>query len=134
MNVWVAEGRAAAGNPMNKVFNEVLPSTFNKALKAGVKIAFGTDAGGFDWKENEAKEFSYMVKWGMTPMQAIKSATTVAAELLDMSGKIGEISADAFADIVAVKEDPLRNISALEHIGFVMKDGKVYKDQLTVGR
>ncbi|MEK6755216.1 MAG: amidohydrolase family protein [Bacteroidota bacterium] len=130
VNVWVAEGRAAAGNPMNKVFNEVLPSTFNKALKAGVKIAFGTDAGGFDWKENEAKEFSYMVKWGMTPMQAIKSATTVAAELLDMSGKIGEISAGAFADIVAVKEDPLRNISALEHIGFVMKDGKVYKDIL----
>jgi imidazolonepropionase-like amidohydrolase len=134
VNVWVAEGRAAAGNAMNKIFNEVLPATFNKALKAGVKIAFGTDAGGFEWTENEAKEFSYMVKWGMTPMQAIKSATTVAAELLDMKSKIGEISAGAFADIVAVKADPLNNISTLEHVGFVMKDGKVYKDQITGGR
>ncbi len=134
VNVWVAEGRAAAGNPMNKIFNEVLPVTFNKALKAGVKIAFGTDAGGFDWKENEAKEFPFMVKWGMTPMQAIKSATTVAAELLDMSGKIGEISAGAFADIVAVKENPLNDISVLEKIAFVMKDGKVYKNQITEGR
>jgi imidazolonepropionase-like amidohydrolase len=134
VNVWVAEGRAAAGNAMNKIFNEVLPATFNKALKAGVKIAFGTDAGGFEWTENEAKEFSYMVKWGMTPMQAIKSATTVAAELLDMKSKIGEISAGAFADIVAVKADPLNNISTLEHVGFVMKDGKVYKDQITGGK
>jgi imidazolonepropionase-like amidohydrolase len=131
VNVWVAEGRAAAGNPINKTFGEVLPTTFNKALKAGVKIAFGTDAGGFDWTENEAKEFSYMVKWGMTPMQAIKAATTVAAELLDMKGKIGEISPGAFADIVGVKADPLKNISALEQVGFVMKDGKVYKDQMT---
>lgn len=134
VNVWVAEGRAAAGNPMNKIFNEVLPETFNKALKAGVKIAFGTDAGGFDWKENGAKEFSYMVKWGMTPMQAIKSATTVAAALLDMSGKLGEISPGAFADIVAVKENPLNDISILEKIAFVMKDGKVYKNQLAEGR
>ncbi len=130
VNVWVAEGRAAAGNSINKVFSEVLPATFNKALKAGVKIAFGTDAGGFDWTENEAKEFSYMVKWGMTPMQAIKSATTVAAELLDMKGKIGEISPGAFADIVAVKADPLKGINALEQVGFVMKDGRVYKDDI----
>jgi len=130
VNVWVAEGRAAAGSSINKVFSEVLPVTFNKALKAGVKIAFGTDAGGFDWTENEAKEFSYMVKWGMTPMQAIKAATTVAAELLDMKGKIGEISPGAFADIVAVKADPLKNIGALEKVGFVMKDGKVYKSEI----
>jgi imidazolonepropionase-like amidohydrolase len=126
--MFVAEGRAAAGNPINKIFGELLPAIFNKAVKAGVKIAFGTDAGGFDWTENEAKEFTYMVKWGMTPMQAIKAATTVAAELLDMTGKIGEVSPGAFADIIAVKEDPLKNISALEKVGFVMKDGKVYKD------
>lgn len=130
VNVWVAEGRAAAGSTINKVFSETLPATFNKALKAGVKIAFGTDAGGFDWTENEAKEFSYMVKWGMTPMQAIKAATIVAAQLLDMSGKIGEISPGAFADIVAAKDDPLKNISALEHVGFVMKDGNIYKNSL----
>jgi imidazolonepropionase-like amidohydrolase len=130
VNEFVAEGRAAVGSMMNKVFTETLPLTFNKALKAGVKIAFGTDAGGFDWTENEAKEFSYMVRWGMTPMQAIKAATTVAAELLDMKGKIGEISPGAFADIVASKDDPLKNISVLEHIGFVMKDGKVYKSEI----
>jgi imidazolonepropionase-like amidohydrolase len=65
----------------------------------------------------------------MTPMQAIKAATSVPAELLEMSGKIGEITPGAFADIVAAKEDPLKNISALEHVGFVMKDGKVYKNQ-----
>jgi imidazolonepropionase-like amidohydrolase len=129
VNVWVAEGRAAAGSTINKVFSEVLPATFSKALKAGVRIAFGTDAGGFDWTENEAKEFSYMVKWGMT-MQAIKAATTVAAELLDMKGKIGEISPGAFADIVAVKADPLKNISTLEKVGFVMKDGRVYKSEI----
>lgn len=127
VNIWVAEGRAAAGNTMNKAFNEILPITFAKAVKAGVKIAFGTDAGGFSWSENQAKEFSYMVKWGMTPMQAIKSATTVAAELLDMKGKIGEISPGAFADIIAVKGDPLADISVLERVAFVMKDGKVYK-------
>jgi imidazolonepropionase-like amidohydrolase len=132
VNEWVAEGRAAAGSTMNKVFSQTLPATFSKALKAGVKIAFGTDAGGFDWTENEAKEFSYMVRWGMTPMQAIKAATSVAAALLDMTGKIGEVSPGAFADIVAAKDDPLKNINALEHIGFVMKDGKVYKDMIGV--
>jgi imidazolonepropionase-like amidohydrolase len=113
---------------MNKAFNEILPVTFAKAVKAGVKIAFGTDVGGFAWTENQAKEFSYMVKWGMTPMQAIKSATTVAAELLDMKGKIGEISPGAYADLIAVRSDPLENIAALEHVAFVMKDGRVFKN------
>ncbi|MER3525114.1 MAG: hypothetical protein C4326_13970 [Ignavibacteria bacterium] len=127
VNVWVAEGRAAAGNPMNKAFNDILPITFSKALKAGVKIAFGTDAGGFAWTEHQAKEFTYMVQWGMTPMQAIKSATTVAAELLEMKGKIGQISAGAYADIIAVKGNPLDDITLLQRVAFVMKDGQVYK-------
>ncbi|KAB2879685.1 amidohydrolase family protein [bacterium] len=127
VNVWVAEGRAAAGSPINKQFNEILPTVFNKALKSGVKIVFGTDVGGFPWTENQAKEFSYMVKWGMSPMQAIKSATSMAAEMLDAWGKIGEISPGAYADIIAVKEDPLKNISVLENVSFVMKDGKIYK-------
>ena len=130
VNAWVAEGRAAAGNSINKVFGEVLPVTFRMAVQAGVKIALGTDAGGYAWTENEAKELSYMVRWGMTPMQAIQAATAVPAELLDMKGKIGEISPGAFADIVAVKDDPLKDIGVLEHVGFVMKDGKVYKNQL----
>jgi imidazolonepropionase-like amidohydrolase len=128
VELWVAEGRAREGNASFKMMLDELPDRFNKALKAGVKIAFGTDVGGFDWTENEAKEFSYMVKWGMTPMQAIKSATTVAAELLDMKGQIGEITPGAFADIVALKEDPLKEISALEKMSFVMKDGKVYRN------
>ena len=133
VNVYVAEGRAAAGNPANKSLLEVQPAVFGKALRAGVKIAFGTDVGGFPWTENQAKEFPYMVKWGMTPMQAIRSATTVAAELLDMKGKIGEISPGAFADIVAVEGDPLEHIELLGEVKFVMKDGKVYKNEVGTG-
>ena len=130
VQIYVAEGRAAEGNAMFKIMLDRLPTIFNKALKAGVKIAFGTDAGGFAWTENEAKEFAYMVKWGMTPMQAIKSATAMGAELLGMSGQIGEISAGAFADIVATKGNPLQDVSVLERIGFVMKNGKIYKREL----
>jgi len=127
VNIWVAEGRAAEGNAVFLALKESLPKVFAKALKAGVRIAFGTDAGGFAWTENQAKEFSYMVQWGMTPMQAIQSATTVAADLLQMGGMIGEIRPGAFADIVATAGDPLQDISAMERIGFVMKDGTVYK-------
>jgi imidazolonepropionase-like amidohydrolase len=130
VNIYVAEGRAAEGNSTNKALLDLQPVVFGKALKAGVKIAFGTDVGGFAWSENEAKEFTYMVKWGMTPMQAIKSATTVAADLLDMRGKIGEVSPGAFADLVAVDGNPLQNIELLQHVKFVMKDGKVYKNEL----
>jgi imidazolonepropionase-like amidohydrolase len=127
VNEYVAEGRAAAGNPVNKQLHDILPGVFAKALKAGVKIAFGTDVGGFPWTENQAKEFTYMVRWGMTPMQAIKSATVVGAELLNMKGKIGEISPGASADVIAVAGDPLQDISLLEHVVFVMKAGTVYK-------
>jgi imidazolonepropionase-like amidohydrolase len=130
VGVYVAQGRAAAGNPIWKQMIDFVKRAVGKGVKAGAKIAFGTDAGGFPWTENQAKEFKLMVDAGMAPMKAIKSATTVAAELLDMSGKIGEISPGAFADIVAVKGDPLTDITALEHVGFVMKDGKVYKQEL----
>jgi imidazolonepropionase-like amidohydrolase len=130
VNVYVAEGRAAAGNPVNKALAEIQPIVFAKALKAGVKIAFGTDAGGFAWTENQAKEFPYMVRWGMTPMQAIKSATTVAAELLDMKGKLGEITPGALADLIAVDGDPLADIALLQAVTFVMKDGVVYKNEM----
>jgi imidazolonepropionase-like amidohydrolase len=130
VGVYVAEGRAAAGNPIWKQMIDFVKRAVGKGVKAGAKIAFGTDAGGFPWTENQAKEFKLMVGAGMTPMQAVKSATTVAAELLDMSGKIGEISPGAFADIVAVNGDPLTDITAVEHVGFVMKDGKVYKREI----
>jgi imidazolonepropionase-like amidohydrolase len=92
-----------------------------------VKIAFGTDAGGFTWTVNPAKEFAYMVKWGMTPAQALRSATTSAAELLGWSDQVGSIEAGKFADIVAVPGDPLADVSQLEKVDFVMKGEKVYK-------
>ena len=101
--------------------------SFKKALKAGVKIAFGTDMGGIPWTEPIANEFGFMVKFGMSPMDAIKSATSTAANLLEMKGDIGVIAPGAFADIVAVQGDPLANIEALKNATFVMKDGKVFK-------
>lgn len=123
---YVAEGRANAGNPVNAQMLRRLPAIFKKALQKGVKIAFGTDAGGFDWqKVPQAREFSFYVQWGMTPMQAIKSATTVAAALLNKTGVLGEISNGAMADIIAVDGDPLQDIKLLEKVSFVMKDGKV---------
>jgi len=102
--------------------------SFSRALKRGVKIAFGTDAGGFAWDAiNEAKEFEYETRYGMTPMQAIQTATRNAADLLDMSDRIGTIEAGKFADIVAVPGNPLSDITAMERVAFVMKDGGVYK-------
>ena len=101
--------------------------SFTKALKAGVKIAFGTDVGGFPWKDSIAQEFGYMTKFGMTPMQAIQAATTRAAELLDMQGKIGVIAPGAYADIIAVQGDPLQDVNVLKNVSFVMKDGAVFK-------
>ncbi len=103
--------------------------SFKKALKTRLKIAFGTDVGGFPWTEPIAQEFSLMVKFGMTPMDAIRSATSRAAELLDRQGQLGEIRPGAFADIVAVDGDPLADIKELEHVRFVMKDGKVFKNE-----
>jgi imidazolonepropionase-like amidohydrolase len=103
--------------------------SFKKALKAGVKIAFGTDMGGIPWTEPIANEFGWMVKFGMSPMDAIKSATSSAANLLEMKGDIGVIAPGAFADIVAVQGDPLANIDALKNVSFVMKDGAVFKQK-----
>jgi imidazolonepropionase-like amidohydrolase len=108
-------------------------ASFKKALKLGVKIAFGTDVGGFSWNDPIAQEFGYMVKFGMSPMDAIKSATSRAAELLDMKGELGVIAPGAFADVVAVSGDPLANIDALKNVSFVMKDGKVFKHLETSG-
>ena len=103
--------------------------SFKKAMKANLKIAFGTDVGGFPWTDPIAQEFGYMTKFGMSPMDAIKSATSRAADLLDMQGQLGEIRAGAFADIVAVNGDPLADPKELEHVSFVMKDGKVFKNE-----
>ena len=109
---------------------EVHDVSFRKALKAGVKMAFGTDVGGFPWSENIAQEFGYEVQLGMTPMQAIQSATVRAAELLGRPGEVGVVAAGAAADLVAVRGDPLADIHCLEAVGFVMKDGRVYRNEL----
>jgi imidazolonepropionase-like amidohydrolase len=103
--------------------------SFKKAMKAGVKIAFGTDMGGIPWTEPIAQEFGRMVEFGMSPMDAIQSATTRAAALLDMEGKIGVVAPGAFADIVAVNGDPLRDIKVMESVQFVMKDGRVFRSK-----
>jgi len=104
--------------------------SFQKALKAGVKIVFGTDMGGIAWTEPIAQEFPRMVESGMSPMDAIQSATSRAATMLDMDGKIGVVAPGAFADIVAVTGDPLRDIKVLESVDFVMKDGQVFRSNL----
>jgi imidazolonepropionase-like amidohydrolase len=104
-------------------------AAFALALKKGVKIAFGTDAGGFEWREmNEAKEFEYYVNYGMTPQQAIRSATTTGAELLGWTDKMGSVEAGKWADLVAVAGDPLTDITELERVKFVMKAGAVFKN------
>ncbi|HEY6191861.1 MAG TPA: amidohydrolase family protein [Bacteroidota bacterium] len=131
---YVAEGRAAEGRPIYKQMIQHQREAFGKGVKAGVKIAMGTDAGGFAWDINQAVEFKRMVDAGMTPMQAIKAATSAAADLLEMNGKLGEISPGALADLVAVQGDPLQDITLLEQVRFVMKDGKVFLNDLKVGK
>ena len=103
--------------------------SFKKAMKSGVKIVFGTDMGGIPWTESIAQEFSRMTDLGMQPMDAIQSATSRAAVMLDMDGKIGVLAPGGFADVIAVSGDPLRDIKALENVQFVMKDGKVFKNE-----
>jgi imidazolonepropionase-like amidohydrolase len=106
---------------------QVHEPSFRKALAAGVKIAYGTDAGGFPWNQPEAQEFKRMVDFGMSPIDAILSATEKAAQLLGVDGQMGVIAPGAYADIIAVQGDPLKDITELERVRFVMKDGKVFR-------
>jgi imidazolonepropionase-like amidohydrolase len=101
--------------------------SFSKALHAGVKMAFGTDVGGFKWSEPIAEEFAREVEFGMTPMQAIQSATSRAADLLGKRGELGVVAPGAYADLIAVAGDPLADVSVLKAVNFVMKDGVVFK-------
>ena len=110
----------------NRETTDVQRVGFMKAVKRGVKLAYGSDSGVYPHGQN-AKQFAYMVRYGMTPMQAIQSATIRAAELLGKEKMLGAIAAGRFADLVAVKENPLTNITALEHIALVMKDGKIVR-------
>ena len=104
--------------------------SFQKAMKAGVKIVFGTDVGGFPWSEPIAQEFGHMVELGMSPAAAIRSATSSPAEMLGMAGELGVIAPGAYADIIAVRGDPLQDVAELGRVAFVMKDGAVFKDEL----
>ena len=130
VGVYVAEGRAAAGAPIWLTMRDLEAKAFPIAVRKGVKIAYGTDAGGYAWTENQAKELTYMVRYGMTPMQAIQSATTVAAALLDRADDFGAIEPGKYGDIIAVSGDPLTSISELERVRFVMKGGEVYRNEL----
>src|SRR2546427_749159 len=104
--------------------------SFKKALQAHLKIVYGTDMGGIPWTEPIAQEFKRMVSLGMTPMDAIQSATSRAAEMLDMKGEIGVIASGAYAEVVAVSGDPLKDAGELEHVRFVMHNGAVFKNEM----
>ena len=132
VGVYVAEGRAAAGAPIWLTMRDLEAKAFALAVRKGVKIAYGTDAGGYAWTENQAKEFSIMVRYGMTPLQALQSATIVAAELLERPNDLGAIEIGKLADIIAVSGDPLKNIAELEQVRFVMKGGVVVKNELSL--
>ncbi|OGF18241.1 MAG: hypothetical protein A2W00_08420 [Candidatus Eisenbacteria bacterium RBG_16_71_46] len=136
--LYVVEPIMAEGNPL-KIQEENLAkarevrthmrSAFRSALRNGVKITFGTDAGVFP-HGTQTREFRIYVEEGMTPMQAIQSATRVAAECMGWEGKVGTIAPGRYADLVAVGADPLRDITELEHVKWVMKGGMVYKNDL----
>ena len=127
VGAYVAPGRG--GNWTKMV--DLEKTAFQKALKRGVKIAMGTDAGGSDWKElNEAREFQYYSDYGMPPMEVIRTGTSYAAEVLGWSDKLGTVEPGKWADIVAVSGDPLKDITELERVEFVMKAGLVYKNEI----
>jgi imidazolonepropionase-like amidohydrolase len=112
----------------DRELGEAQRENFRKAVKAGVKLAFGTDAGVCPYG-TDAKQFAYMVKYGMTPMQAIQAATSSAADLIGRSNELGSIKPGKYADVIAVSGDPLNDVTLLENVQFVMKDGKVYKQK-----
>jgi imidazolonepropionase-like amidohydrolase len=105
-------------------------TSFRKALKAHLKIVYGTDMGGIPWTEPLAQEFRRMVTLGMAPMDAIQSATSRAAEMLEMKGEIGVIAPGAYAEMIAVAGDPLKDVRELEHVRFVMQNGVVFKNEI----
>jgi len=128
VTAYVAEPRAREGRAIWAEIPKAHAKSIENCRKAGVKIAFGTDAGGFPWTEiNQAKEFEHEVRVGMTPIEAIRSATTVAAELLGVAGRAGVVEPGAWADLVAVAGDPLKDVSVLSRIDFVMKGGEVIR-------
>ena len=123
-------GLAQENVEKEKMVGRLQRENFEKAFKAGAKMAFGTDAGVYPHGDN-AKQFFYMVKFGMTPVQAIRAATSSAADLIGRAKDVGTIEPGKYADIIAVTGDPLADVRALENVGFVMKGGEVFKDNIT---
>ena len=113
-----------------KMLGQKQRDSFRRAVQAGVKVGFGTDTGSIPFGQN-GKQFFYMVKYGLTPMQAIQSATTWAADVMSWSDRIGSLDPGKYADLIAVTGNPLDDITILEHVPFVMKGGKVVKDELS---
>ena len=109
---------------------EVHGASVQKAVKAGIKIAYGTDIGGIEWTEPMAQEFPYLIQFGLTPIEAIRAATSRAAELLDEKSELGVVAPGAYADIIAVSGDPVKNMKELENVRFVMKGGNVFKNEI----
>jgi imidazolonepropionase-like amidohydrolase len=125
---WAPEGTPAGRRDRARA--TVHGPSFRRAMAAGVRIVFGTDMGGISWTEPEAQEFARMLEFGMSEMDTIRAATTKAAEMLDETGQLGIVAPGAYADVVAVRGDPTRDIRELERVGFVMKGGVVVKNEL----
>jgi imidazolonepropionase-like amidohydrolase len=128
---WIAEvgerdGWSANVLRKNRETTEAQREAFTKCVKTGVKLAYGTDSGVYP-HAMVGRQFSYMVRYGMTPMEAVTSATKTAAELLGWDDRVGSIGAGKLADLVAVEGDPFEDIALLERVGFVMKGGRVLK-------
>lgn len=127
VSAYVAPGRGGVWNPML----DAQKKAFQKGMAKHIKIVLGTDVGGFPWTAlNEAREFKYYVDYGMSPLDAIRTATVTPAEMLGWADRLGTIEAGKIADIVAVEGDPLADISILENVRFVMKDGVIYKNEI----
>lgn len=124
---YVAQGRAKEGAPVWVQMIKISQETFRRGLQSGVKMAFGTDVGGFDWNIDPAVQLPLMVKYGMSPLQALRAVTSQAAMLMRMEDQVGSIAPGKFADLVAVQGDPLRDISVMEQVQFVMKGGEVFR-------
>jgi len=124
---WAPENTAEGARDRKRA--EVHGASVEKAVKAGVKIAYGTDIGGIEWTEPMAQEFPYLTQFGLTPMEAIRAATSQAAELLDQKGELGVVAPGAYADIIAINGDPLKNVKELANVRFVMKGGSVFKNE-----
>jgi imidazolonepropionase-like amidohydrolase len=103
--------------------------SMKKAVQAGLKIVFGTDVGGFPWTEPIAQELPFMLKFGMSPIDILRAATVRPAEMLGMTGQVGVIAPGSYADIIAVEGDPMKDVTALGRVKFVMKNGEVYRGE-----